>query len=107
MGANTKFVAIVLGSMLAVCCSFQLLRGQAAPPPAAAAGETDHHQLETTDTELFVIDTTTGRVWSRAMSPRAQASGWMRVPPRTAAEKPLANQKPYSFHRLSTSCLVA
>lgn len=75
MGDHTKFVAIVLGSMLAVCCSFQLLRGQAAPP-ATAAGETDHYQLETTDTELFVIDTTTGRVWNRAMKPKG-AGKWV------------------------------
>lgn len=75
MGSHTRFIAIFLGSILAVCCSFQLLRGQAATP-ANATGETDHYQLETTDTELFVIDTTTGHVWSRAMKPKG-AGRWV------------------------------
>lgn len=74
MGSHKKFVAIFLGSIVAVCFSFQLLRGQATPP-ATAAGETDRYQLDTSDTELFVIDTTTGHVWSRAMKPKG--SKWV------------------------------
>lgn len=70
MRPHTKFLAIVLGSMLALCCSFQFLRGQATPP-AAASSDTDHYQLDVTDTEIFVIDTTNGHVWSRPIKPRA------------------------------------
>lgn len=72
MGSNTRFLAIALGSMLAICCSFQLLRGQAAP---ATAGETDHYQLDTTDTELYVVDTTTGHIWSRAI--KSKGNKWI------------------------------